>query len=140
MAPVRIAWILLAGLIFNFASIAVFVASIPEYRYTSCEVFGGGAGCMESASSRGGYEIVAVLVFAVVLCLIPALLPRRVVAWVVAVALLGSGLVLVGAIGNGGIGFVFVAIAAVALASLHRRLASGGRARGEADSMSVRDS
>ncbi len=84
MVRIRIAWLLLAA----FAcAMSVIVASEPMLQFTSCEIESGGPECEESILTHYGRAFLIVLAIPVLLCLVPAVVPVRGVAWAIAVSL-----------------------------------------------------
>ncbi|MFC9360911.1 hypothetical protein ACFTZB_30595 [Rhodococcus sp. NPDC057014] len=86
-------WILLASFA---AALGVFVASQPMFQITSCEIgvfpaqgVNTWAECEASIADQYGYLLTSgLLAIPPLLCLAPALMPRRGIAWLVAVVLL----------------------------------------------------
>ncbi|MGW0044298.1 hypothetical protein [Rhodococcus sp. NPDC003348] len=142
MILLRAEWVVLAILA---AVLGVVVAREPMLQFTDCELghFAVGnpggiespAECAASALAYFGFGLIAVLAVPVVLCLAPAAVPRRAVAWAAAAGLAGcpllGALALMNTIGPSTTPvvvvypyFLPVAVGAVLLATFHHRLAA----------------
>lgn len=118
MMRIRIAWLLLAA----FAcAMSVFVASEPMLQFTSCEIESGGPACEESILTHYGQGFLIVLAVPALLCLVPAVVPVRGVAWAIAVTLLLGFLAVFTPF------YLPVAVLGLTLAALHDRLAGSAR-------------
>ncbi|MBY6540306.1 hypothetical protein HQ325_16655 [Rhodococcus sp. BP-349] len=129
-SSIRVGWALLAAMVGVVAALSISAAMIPEHQVTSCEVTGGQNGCTKSTLALTGAGPAIVVMSAALVCVVPAVWPRRYVSWGV-VALLATlsatSFALVGSIGTAIVGIA--CLAAVIAFAQHRM--SRGQARAD---------
>ncbi|GAA3146612.1 hypothetical protein GCM10020255_024860 [Rhodococcus baikonurensis] len=90
MTGIRIAWLVLAIAVAVLGSAS---AQWPVYEITSCEIgFDSlsSAVCLGTVHEYFGRQLFLVLAIPVALCIVPAVIPRPVVSWLVAGAMLST--------------------------------------------------
>ncbi len=122
---IRAAWLFLALAVGGFAMIATYLASWPQYQFTSCEIdpMSDPIVCNESLIDQGGAGYVVAMVLPVVLCAIPAIAPRRSVAWATVGMLIAAAIVAFVIVGGVAMMLVATAVPATVLAGFHPHLA-----------------
>lgn len=129
MRNIRIVWSLLALAVGGVGLLATYLASWPLLEFSSCETDPGydPARCDESLIDTGGEGVVMACLLPAVLCGVPAVLPRRRVAWGIVAALVVCAIVVFVTVGGVGLMFAATAVAAAGLAASFSRLAGPAR-------------
>ncbi len=125
---IRAAWSFLALAVGGFAMIATYLASWPQSEFTSCEIdpMADPVACNESLTDQSGAGYVAAMVLPVVLCAVPAIVPRRSVAWATVAMLIVAAIVAFVIVGGVAMMLVATAVPATVLAGFHLHLAERG--------------